>query len=123
VQEVQIPGKKIEPKRPLLDTLGLPQTLPLEALPSPILMHLSRPRALRWGEGTRPRQRVQYSCQDAGPSGGMPVRREHGVHLARKSLGRLVPAHVTMRGAEGRHGLHELVDLDMQERTAILRRI
>ena len=50
----------------------------------------------------------------------MPVRREHGLHLARESLDRLVPAHATMRGAEGRHGLHEL---DMQERTAILRRI
>jgi len=51
----------------------------------------------------------------------MPVRREHGLHLARDLLDRLVPADATMRGAEGRHGLNELVDLGIQERTTILR--
>src|SRR5262245_9030358 len=56
-----------------------------------------------------------------GPSGGMPVRREHGLHLIRNLLDRLVPADATMRGAEGRHGLNELVDLGIQERTTILR--
>ena len=49
------------------------------------------------------------------------MRREHGLHLASVILDRLVPADATMRGAEGRHGLHELVDLGMQERTTILR--
>src|SRR5262245_57502125 len=51
----------------------------------------------------------------------MPVRREHGVHLARDLLNRLVPAEAIMRGTEGRHGLNELVDLGIQERTTILR--
>src|SRR5215831_1969621 len=51
----------------------------------------------------------------------MPVRREHGLHLARTILDRLIPTDATMRGAEGRHGLDELVDLGIQECTAILR--
>ena len=56
-----------------------------------------------------------------GASGGLPVRREHGLHLARDLLDRLVPADATMRGAEGRHGLNELIDLGMQKRATILR--
>src|SRR4029453_6197924 len=51
----------------------------------------------------------------------MPVRCEHGLHLARDLLDRLVPADTTMRDAEGRHGLNELVHLSIQERTTILR--
>ena len=51
----------------------------------------------------------------------MPVRREHGLYLSGAILDRLVPTDSTMRGAEARHGLDELIDLGIQERTAILR--
>ena len=70
--------------------------------------------------GERPRH-SKTPIQTTGPSGVLPVRREHGLHLASVILDRLVPADATMRGAEGCHGLNELVDLGMQERTAILR--
>ena len=51
----------------------------------------------------------------------MPVRREHGLHISRLILDGLVPTDAAMRGAEGRHGLDELVDLGIQECTTILR--
>src|SRR5690242_5289303 len=51
----------------------------------------------------------------------MPVRREHGLHISGLVLDSLVPTDATMRGAEGRHGLDELVDLGVQKCTAILR--
>ncbi len=50
----------------------------------------------------------------------MPVRRKHRLHLVGAILDGLVPTDATMRGAEGRHGLDELVDLGIQECTAIL---
>src|SRR5262245_4493410 len=51
----------------------------------------------------------------------MPVGREHGLHLSRLILDGLVPTDTAMRGAEGCHGLDELVDLGIQECTTILR--
>ena len=46
----------------------------------------------------------------------MPVGREHGLHLVGAILDGLVPTDAAMRGAEGRHGLDELVDLGIQKR-------
>ena len=48
------------------------------------------------------------------------MRRKHGLHLVGAILDRLVPTDPTMRGAEARHGLDELVNLGVQERAAIL---
>jgi len=51
----------------------------------------------------------------------MPVCRKYGLHISGLILDGLVPTDAAMRGAEGRHGLDELVDLGIQKCTAILR--
>jgi hypothetical protein len=48
------------------------------------------------------------------------VRRQHGLHLVGEILNGPVPTDAAMRGAEGRYGLDELVNLRIEERTAIL---
>src|SRR5215475_9313791 len=83
----------------------------------PIAASKHGPRKVSPGHGSLRRPLPLYE-----PLGRwMPVRREHGLHISGLILDGLVPTDAAMRDAEGRHGLDELVDLGIQEGTAILR--
>src|SRR5215831_6741440 len=83
----------------------------------PIAASKHGPRKVLTGHGSLRRPLPLYE-----PLGRrMPVRREYGLHISGLILDGLVPTDAAMRGAEGGHGLDELIDLSIQEGTTILR--